>query len=185
MASLLMMLIGTSQAQPAGNVPQNSRIDRVLSVVEESIVTRSDLQMEQALLRVDKVACPPLAPPQQDLLRLLEDRRILQRLAAGRTLYNPSKAEIETRRSQMSEALGEDYSPFLRRWGIDDAGLSKILRLRMIEEAYVERNLGRALQNEQADTSENWEALYRRRYEIWMQARRESTNIRRIEATEP
>jgi hypothetical protein len=185
MASLLMLLIGTSLAQPARGGPSNSRIDRVLAVVEDRIVTESDLRLEELLQRVDAIVCPPLAPPQSDLLRLLEDRRILQRLAAGRTFYTPSNAEVALRMGQLSEKLGEDYAPFLHRWGLDEAKLARLLSQRMVEEAYVERNLGRALQTEQFSDSETREKRYRQRYLPWMNDRREATNMRRIQGLKP
>jgi hypothetical protein len=185
MASLLLLLPGTSLAQPTEILPIETRIDRVISVVGDSIVTESDLRLEQELLRHDTISCPAMAAPQSNLLRLVEERRVLHRLAAERTLYVPTSKAVSQRIKLLSQKLGPEFDDFKKRWGLNSKHLDKLIRDRMAEEAYVEANLGRSLRAEQTSDGLDWEKRYRQAYRPWIDSRKETFSIRRLQDTSP
>jgi hypothetical protein len=185
MASILLHLLGSALAQSADPTPADTRIDRVVSVVGDAIVTDSDLRLEAELLRYDTVSCPALAAPQKDLLGLLEERRVLHRLGAGRPLYLPSSTAVAKRLNLLSQNMGAEFEAFKSRWGLNPKQLEKLIRDRMMEEAYVNANLGRSLKAEQTAESENWESHYRQAYRPWIQARKEGMPIRRLPNRKP
>jgi hypothetical protein len=185
MASLLLLLLGTPLTQSPAGPPMETRIDRVISVVGEAIVTASDLRIEQDLLRFDAISCPPLAAPQTDVLGLLEERRILHRLAEGRTLYAPTKLEISNRIKLLTEAMGPEFNDFQNRWGLRTVQLETLMRDRIMEESYVDANLGRALQAEQLSDPSEREIRYRQAYRSWINARKEGVSIRRPQDRTP
>jgi len=184
-ASLLIALSTTSLAQDSAGGPSAARIDRVVSVVGTGIVTQSDIDLERVFQRFDPIDCPPLEAPQIDLLKVVEERRLLQKLAAGRALYTPKNNDVQARLETFKERIGTEYPRFLQQWGIQDAQLREILTQRMIEEAYVERNLGRSLLAEMPGQATDRSHQYRQRYQPWIEARKKSLSIRRIPESTP
>lgn len=185
MASLLLLLPGTSVAQSTETLPIEARIDRVVSVVGDAIVTESDLRLELELLRHDTISCPAMAPPQTNVLELIEERRVLHRLAAERVLYVPTSKAVSERLNLLSQSLGPEFEDFKKRWGMNPKRLEKLIRDRMVEEAYVEANLGRALRGEQTSAGQDWEKRYRQAYRPWIDSRKENFPIRRLPDTSP
>jgi len=185
MASLLLLLLATALAQSPEGPPVETRIDSVISVVGDSIVTASDLRIEQELLHFDTISCPPLAAPQLDVLALLEERRILHRLAAGRTLYAPTKIEISNRIALLQEKMGPEFIVFQNRWGLTTPRLEALMRDRIMEESYIDANLGRALEAEQLNEPSEKEQRYRQAYRSWINARKEGISIRRPQNKTP
>jgi len=185
MASLLLLLPGTSLAQSTEPLPIEARIDRVISVVGDAIVTESDLRLEQELLRHDTVSCPAMGPPQTNVLGLIEERRVLHRLAAERTLYVPARKAVSERLDLLSQNLGPEFEDFKKRWGLTAKGLETLIRDRMVEEAYVEANLGRTLRAEQTSEGQDWEKRYRQAYRPWIDSRKGNVPIRRLPDTSP
>jgi len=181
MASLLIWLCGSVLGQSLEAPLANSRVDRVLAVVEESLVTEWDLRLEQALLPYDAIDCLPLTAPQADLLQMTEDRRILNRLAGSRSLYLPSETEVTVRKDALKKAMGEPlFLQFLLSQGLNEKELTQILRERITAERYIERNLGRALKTETRPEQEAWDIFYRHRFQVWMKERRKGVRIRRV-----
>ena len=180
-ASLLTVsLFGGFAAEPGP-----TQLDRIVAVVDDAIVTDAELRLESQLLEVDPIEPPPLRAPQPDVLRLLEDRRVLERLAASRPLYVPSEAEVEARREALLNNLGDRAPLFLETWGFSEDTLDRFLQQRMTAERYLSRNLGRSLRSEMAADSPEWELTYRQRYLNWIEERRDQVSIRRVGEDSP
>ena len=184
-ASLLIALSTTSLAQNADGNPSAARIDRVVSVVGSSVITLSDIELERAFQRFDPIKCPPLEAPQVEILKVVEERRILQKLAAGRALYTPKANDIQSRLETFKKRTGDQYPKFLKQWGITEDQLREVFKQRMVEEAYVERNLGRSLLTEIPENDANRSHHYRQRYQPWIEARKQGLSIRRIPDSAP
>ena len=165
--------------------PGLTQIDRIVAVVDDAIVTDAELRMESQLLSVDTIEPPPLRAPQPDVLRLLEDRRVLERLAASRPLYVPSEAEVVARRELLLANLGDRAPLFMETWGFNEDSLDRFLERRMTAERYLSRNLGRSLRAEMAVDSPEWELAYRQKYVGWIEERREQVSIRRVGSDSP
>ncbi|MEC7240878.1 MAG: hypothetical protein VXW32_06535 [Myxococcota bacterium] len=176
MASLLTL----SLFAPLGVDPGPTKIDRIVAVVNDTIVTEAELRIEAQLLEFDPIEPPPLRAPQPDILRLLEDRRVLEQLAASRPLYVPSESEVVARRQQLIANLGERSTMFMETWGFTEESLDRFLERRMTAERYLTRNLGRSLRAEIAVDSPEWELTYRQKYVGWIAERRDQLSIRRV-----
>ena len=185
MASLLMLFHLGFWGSEAPAPASTTRIDRVVAVVDDAIITENDVQIEAQLLEVDVIPCPPLEPPQSDILHLLEDRRVLEKLAGSRGLYVPTPSEIVQRRTQLLLNLGDKKNSFMQRWGFTEDSLDRFLSKRMTAERYVNRNLGRSIQTEVLANTPEWEQTYRQRYRPWMEERRNQVSIRRVGASSP
>ena len=184
MASLLILwLSGTSSSEQSVS-PGPTQIDRIVAVVDDAIVTASEVLLEQQLLQFDAVSSPALAAPQPDLLRLLEDRRVLEQLAGTRSVYQPSAQELTQRRTQLLNNLGDRAATFMIQWGFTESSLDRFLSRRMTAERYVNRNLGRSLRTEVQLNTPEWEQLYRQRYRSWIEERRNQASIRRVGQTQ-
>lgn len=159
----------------AAAAAQAEVIDRVVSVVDERIITASDLGFERDFAEHD-VSPLPFFEQSQDTLQRLEDYRVLRAQAADVEAFQPKADQVEARLEafKTSWALRRDYEAFLQRWGMDEEGLREQLYARMVAERFVIRNLGLT-----AEDLVN-PAAAAARYEAWMAPRREAVAIRRV-----
>lgn len=167
MASTLLVLsvVGTARADV---------VDRIVSVVARDVVTASDVALEEAMSARDVSPLPPLRVG--EALRRVEDQRILLLLAGRIKLYQPDSGAVEDRLRDFGGTftLRADYAEFLRIWGLDVHGLREVLRLRMVCERYLLRNVGLGLGEDPTD--EAWLEAY----EAFMEPHRQDAGIRRV-----
>ena len=167
MASTLLVLsvLGTAQAEV---------VDRIVSVVARDVVTASDVALEEAMSARDVSPIPPLRVG--DALQRVEDQRILLLLAGRIKLYQPDSGAVEDRLQAFAAtfALRADFAEFLRVWGLDVHALREVVRLRMVCERYLLRNVGLSLGEDPTD--EAWLAAY----EAFMAPHRQDAGIRRV-----
>lgn len=130
-------------------------IDRVVAVVEEQLVTASDVALEADLARIDESPVPFWIVGHGDSLHRLIDAAVIRELAGDVALYRPSDeavgARIEAMRGRFRSpgaepgaAGGRDRSAwqaFLARRGLDEESLRGIVERRMVVEAYLSRNV--------------------------------------------
>ncbi|MCB9745251.1 MAG: hypothetical protein H6741_12295 [Alphaproteobacteria bacterium] len=150
-------------------------IDRVVSVVDDRVVTASDLGFEQEFAVHDRSPLP-FYELGQDALTRVEDYRILRAQAADVEAFQPRAEEVELRLEafRTSWARQKDYEAFLLRWGMDEERLREQLYARMVVERFVTRNLGLTAE----DLAQPERAIAR--YEAWMAPRRAAVAVRRV-----
>ena len=149
-------------------------VDRIVSVVGQDVVTRSDVEFEIALAERDESPVPVFEVGEP--LAQVEDYQVLRRAAGSARLFQPEPAAVRERLRSFSETfvLRADYANFLLRWGLDGYGLREELAMRMLCERYVQRNVGMSLRD---PTPWSW----RQAYEDFMAPLRRAAGIRRIE----
>jgi len=179
--------MGTALAQPPAPATLEATLaDRVVSVVGDTVITLSDLELEKTIAAHDSSSLP--AFNHQDPLLRLEDFRILRSLSGDVPLYVPDRLTIDNRMARFrSTWAGEKaYLVFLHEQGLQEQDLRSLMRSRVMAEAYVERNVGLALRAEIDPAAPDWESQYQTAYEAWMSKRRKEAGIRRIpERTAP
>ncbi|MEE2750024.1 MAG: hypothetical protein VX519_01230 [Myxococcota bacterium] len=179
--ALLHLFMATAFAQaPTPDQFESTLADRVVSVVGDTIITLSELELEKTIAEHDSSSIP--AFNHQDPLLRLEDFRILRSLAGDVPLYVPDRLTIDNRMARFRSTWpGEKaYLVFLHEQGLQEQDLRSLMRSRVMAEAYVERNVGLALRAEHDPASPEWEAHYQSTYETWMSERRKEAGIRRI-----
>ncbi len=140
------------------------RVDRVVSVLGERVVTTSDLALEQVLSVRDPSLVPALS--RADLLAL-EDQRRIRGYAGDVRLYQPGRRALDARQAALRrsfQAPGE-WEAFLEDWGLTEEVVQALLLNRLVVETTVLRTLGVPT----PETEDAWLA----RYDAWLVSLRE------------
>ena len=178
----LLLAVALAQDQAASTPPSQSNkplvIDRVVAVVEDRIITASDVRLETALARFDPSPIEVLQQRRsEDALEVLIDAAVIRNLAGDIAIYAPSTAEVQRRfdglRTHFDTRLA--FRDFLRGHGLNAEVLAGRIYARMVAERYVARNI--QLASEAAGEDRN-EAYIR--YLEWVTSERERMPIRRV-----
>ncbi len=165
--TLLLLLVVVPAAGRGAEV-----IDRGVALVEDRVVTESDVRFEQALAALD----PSLLSFLPDPVRRADDRaidlRILQAMAGRLRLASPGVALVEEHLDRMRRAAPSpvEWVSFLDRWGLTEDDLRAILRERLAIESWLVTTLG-------GGPGATVDAAA---YERWMAPRREAAGIHRL-----
>lgn len=118
-----------------------ARIDRIIAVVDDTVVLETDVRYAQFLADLDRSPVPfwtTGAPVQRQI-----EAAIIANAAGDVALYRPSEGAVRQRadalRAQFADRTA--WRAFLERSGLDEASLAETLTLRMRVEAYLLRNL--------------------------------------------
>ncbi len=130
----------TSTAQPASVMG----FDEIIVVFEESIITKSDLNRDRALM--DKLPIQSALLQQirrENTLEWLVQLELIHHLASETTLYQPSQVAIENRHAKFVKQWSiEEYTLFLEANGLTDVVIRTMIEKHIIAEQYVFRNIG-------------------------------------------
>ena len=118
-------------------------IDRVVAVVEEQLITASDVALEADLSRIDTSPVPFWSRSHGDALHRLIDAAVIREIARDVALYKPSDEQIGARLATMREGLADrdSWHGFLSGRGLDEEALRAVMERRMVVEAYLLRNI--------------------------------------------
>ena len=137
------------------------RVDQILYVVGNRIVTTSDLHFEEDFDLHDRSPIPPMEDPAYPLEERLIDYAILRARAGDINVFKPSPAELRERfdsfRGSFEDPLA--FRAFLDSWGLDDDRFQAFLYSRLVVEHYVYRTVGLAVQQLRGGP-EQWRSLY-------------------------
>ena len=119
--------------------------DRVVVVFNETIITKSDILLEQQLASVMKIHSEIIQYNRiHDPLEALIQMRILQYQAGNISLYQPSNKDTQLRfnvfRSQWNSL--EEYQVFINMLGVKEERIQGMIYNHLLIEKYLERNLG-------------------------------------------
>ena len=151
------------------------RVDSVLSVVGERVVTESDLALAQVLTERDPSPVPALNVGPEGALERVEDQRLIRGQAGKVRLYQPSRRALQARLDALRRtfpAPGE-WEAFLVRWGLSEDEIRILLLNRMVLESAVLRSMGTPAGPDDDDWLD--------RYEAWLGELRASASIYRPE----
>jgi hypothetical protein len=162
----------------AGGAARAERIDRVLAVVGDRVVTAWDLRLEQALEGHDPCPEAPLCDPERSPLDRLIDRAVIRGLAEDTSTYRPHPEDVQARLAALRETWADpaDYHAALRGLGLSEEDLAGLLYSRVVAERYVERQVGLPVMAAGGD-----EAAYAARYRGWIEERRAAVRVRLVE----
>ncbi len=156
------------------------RIDRVVAVVGDRVVTSWDLALEEALGPHLPCPEPVLCDPKRPLVQRLVDRALVRGLAGDTPTYRPSSEEVELRLAALREAWptasGTDFDEQLALLGLSEGNLAGLLYSRMVVERYVHRHVALPVYASGGDL----EALDER-YDGWIREQRSQIRIRLVE----
>jgi hypothetical protein len=118
-------------------------VDRILHVVDQRVVTASDVAFEAEIDPLDRSAVPALEDPAYPYEARLVDFAILRQQAGDVKVFAPSTAEVQARWLAFRDAwpTPEAYGAFRARWGLTDDDLLGFFYSRLVVERFVQRNL--------------------------------------------
>ncbi len=125
-------------------------IDRVVAIVEEQLITSSDVTLEADLSRIDSSPVPFWTRGHGEPLHRLVDAAVIREIAHDVALYRPSDEQIGARVTAMRERFADRgaWQVFLRERGLDEDALRAVMERRMVVEAYLLRNIAVAPKDE-------------------------------------
>jgi hypothetical protein len=123
-----------------------SVVDRVVAVVGTEVVLQSDLALDDDLEGLDPSPLPFWRRGTASSRQI--DAAVLRTAAGDISLYQPTDAAVDERLQGLRLAVvgpGQDgeraWMALLARWGLDERGMSSVLKRRLVVEAYLSRNL--------------------------------------------
>ncbi len=155
------------------------RIDRVVAVVGDRVVTGWDMRLEDALEGHMPCPEPVLCDATRAPIERLVDRTLIRGLAGDTATYRPTTDEVERRLAELRDSWQrpEDYQLLLASLGLSEHDLSGLLFSRLVVERYVQRHVALPVYAGGGD-----EAAYRERYTTWIAQQRTLVRIRVVEA---
>ncbi len=168
----VLMVAAALLASPAAIA---ERVDRVVSIVGERVVTESDLALAIELTARDSSVVPALVVTAEDALQRLEEQRLVREQAGQVRLYQPTRRALQARLDAVRRtfpAPGE-WEAYLTRWGLTEDTLRIVLLNRMVVEHAVLRTLGTPT----GPDDDDWHG----RYETWLEELRSEASIYRPE----
>ena len=181
MSRVLAIAVLLSLALPSEGWSQEAealeRIDRIVAVVGERLVTASDVELEAILTARDPRSVAVLSAGARTPLESLIDAAIIRGLAGNIAVYQPDDADVRARLDAL-RATFEDpdaWRRFLLAFGLDEDALAGILYSRMVVERVVHRNVGLA-----SEAARETPDAYLKRYEAWIAERRNRVSVRLV-----
>jgi len=169
----------TAAALLAVSPVRAERIDRVVAVVGDRVVTGWDLQLERSL--EGHMPCPEmvLCDPQRLALERVADRALVRGLAGDTATYRPGPEDVELRLATLRDSWQppEGYQQLLDAMGLSEHDLSGLLFSRLVVEHYVQRHVALPVYAAGGD-----EQAYQQRYDDWILEQRGQVRIRIIDA---
>ena len=144
----------------AGGASAQTVLDKVLSNVNGQVITQLDVRQAR-MLKLQLVTGP--AVEDAEVLRGLENRRLVLAEVAHVSLPAPSSADLASRRLDWQTALGSpaDLPALLDRAGLNDAGLSGWLRDDVRIQQYLGQRFGGVREADRPAEIARWLATLR------------------------
>jgi hypothetical protein len=118
-------------------------VDRVVAVVEAEPILESQVLLEEELTQFDPAPLPGWTAVVPDPLERMIASTIFRAMASDVKLYQPTREQIEERRTAVRNAIGDPraWDLFLDRHALDEESIAAVLRRRMVVERLLLRNL--------------------------------------------
>ena len=157
---LLVVVLLASASASAQATPTQTVLDKVLSSVNGDVITALDVRQAK-LLKLQLVVAP--AQSDADVLRGLENRRLVLAEVGHVMLTPPTAADIDAHRRDWEATLGSgvDLPRLLDRAGLTDAGLNTWLRNDVRIGLYLAQRFGGVPEAERPAEVERWIATLR------------------------
>ena len=155
----------------ATNVSASTLVDRVVAMVDNNVVTASDVRLHAELAELDPSFVPILqgrsGTEEDDVINMA----VLRSIAGNVPVYLPKPHQVRDRISQFRSRWSDnkEMMAFLAQHGLEGERLPAALRRRMIAERVVHRNFGPP----QADMND-----WQKRFDLWMKEQRSTIRVR-------
>jgi hypothetical protein len=159
---------------PAELPAEPQRIDRILVVVGDRIVTEGDLAVERLLSAHDRSPLEVVELRRQEPLEWVIDLAVLRQVSGDTAVYRPTEAAVAQRLDAVRERFPspQAWDAFLGALGTDEEGLATLLHGRMVAERTIQRNvLARSREGDASDAA---------RYALWIAEQRANLDLRRV-----
>ena len=154
-------------------------VDRAVALVDNAVVTASDLRVHFALSSADDSFVPILQPSPDTTLEDAIHATIIQTMAGRISVYQPNPAQVQARvnayRAQW--LVDEDWAKHLLVLGLNEKSILRAFERRLIIERVVSRNLG----TPDPTDSPEWDQQFR----SWLDRERQSVRVRLVAPTSP
>lgn len=175
-----LIIASTYAAQRVlASTSSNEPFDRIVVIVNEKIITQSDIEIEQILSRkipsISKILQQQrIQNPQDGATQIY----ILNNFAGDINFYQPSSEQIAQRYQEFKNnwSVIEEYNQFFQKYGWKNTTVFTYIRKLLIAENYIQKNIGIPFDdfNESAINS----------YAQWLSNANNRINIREVEPFE-
>ena len=154
-------------------------VDRAVALVDNAVVTASDLRVHLALSSADESFVPILQPNPDTTLEDAIHATIIQTMAGKISVYQPNPAQVRARVNAYRARwlVDEDWTKHLLILGLNEKSILRAFERRLIVERVVSRTLG----TPDPEDSTQWSDQFRR----WIDRERQSVRVRIVAPTAP
>ena len=154
--------------------PLAEPVDRAVALVDNAVVTASDLRLHASLGAGDKSFVPILNTNPD---RILEDAilaAIIQSIAGRVSVYQPNPAQVRARLNDYRSrwTSDEEWKTHLLAHGLTPKSIFRAFQRRLV----IERVVSRAIGVPQPDGQEQWNA----KFEEWINRERQGVRVRMV-----
>lgn len=134
-------------------------IDRIIAVVNEEVITLTDLRIAQAFGLFEDRAEEPNRLSFSDILERLINQKLVIQLSAEKASVNVQ--ELDAYEKRLQERRGEEkIKEAFQEFGLDWSGLREYIRERLLFESLISRKFGQTV----VISLDEMEDFYRNRY---------------------
>ena len=155
--------------------PGLQSIDRAVALVDNAVVTASDLKLHVAISAIDKSFVPILNPNPDRILDDVINAAVVQNIAGRISTYQPNPAQVRARlndyRSRWLDA--KDWEAHLMVLGLTEKSITRAFERRLI----IERVVARAVGTPEPEQKEDWSKAFTE----WINRERRTVRVRLVE----
>lgn len=119
-------------------------IDRIVAVVNEEVITLTDLRIARAFGLFEDKAEEPTKLSFSDILERLIDQKLVIQLSAEKASVNVQ--ELDAYEKRLQERMGEEkIKEAFQGFGLDWSGLREYIRERLLFESLISRKFGQTV----------------------------------------
>jgi len=154
-------------------------VDRAVALVDNAVVTASDLSLHVALGSLDKSFVPILNGNPDTVLEDAINATIIQSMAGRISVYQPNPAQVRTRVEayQNHWASEANWRQHLLLLGLNDKSILQAFERRLVIERVVSRAIGMP--------EESNELSWKDQFKTWIAREREGVRVRLVPPTSP
>jgi len=152
-------------------------VDRAVALVDNAVVTASDLSVHVSLGAIDKSFVPILNGNPDTVLEDAIQATVIQAMAGRISVYQPNPAQVRSRVEAYRShwASKDSWRQHLLVLGLNEKSILRAFEKRLVIERVVSRTLG----TPEEATETNWE----QQFQTWIAREREGVRVRLVPFT--
>lgn len=174
----VLFLCALPSASAAGYPSSAVVVDRAVALVGSTVITQTDIALQQALTERDPSFVPALNAIEKNALNSAIDAAIIRQTAGRIPVYQPTDTQVDNRMNRFIDQWPSngEYQTFLNIHGLTSDRLKSVLKRR----ATIERVVLRALGAPKTDATE-----WTERFDVWLNTERKGIRVRIILPQDP